>query len=69
MAQTVELIFGSINENMECALQQEEIMIACGPGDPYYRIAKANVEYYLKCAAALERGETHLEVKHADRFK
>ncbi|QNH72004.1 hypothetical protein P9VFCI_132 [Rhizobium phage P9VFCI] len=69
MTQIKEQILGTIDEYMHYALQEEEIMLKCGPGDPYLRIAKINVDYYLACAAALERGETHLEVHHKDRFK
>lgn len=52
----IDHITGTVKENFDYALQQEEIMRQCGPGDPYYRMAKANVEYYLDCAARLERG-------------
>lgn len=57
----MEKIFGSIADNFEQALLQEQLARDCGPGDPYTRIARANVEYYLACAAALERGETHIK--------
>jgi hypothetical protein len=65
---TRELITGSIEENMNMALQQEQIMRDCGPLDPYYRMAKSNVKYYFDCAAALERGEKFLEYSHSERL-
>ena len=49
--------------------QQDELAKLCGPSDPYYPMAMDNMRYYLACAAALERGETHLNLKHKDRFK
>lgn len=58
-----ETITGTIEENLAMAMQQDEIMRQCGPLDPYYHIAKMNVEYYLNCAAALEKGERELLVK------
>ncbi|QIW87773.1 hypothetical protein Ab1vBOLIVR5_gp125 [Agrobacterium phage OLIVR5] len=58
-----ETIYGTIQENLDVALLEEEFMKACGPFDPYYRIAKTNLNYYLECAAALERGETEIEPK------
>lgn len=60
-------IYGTIEENMFYALQEEQHMINCGPLDPYYRSAKKNVEYYLECAAALERGEQEITVKPSMR--
>ena len=53
-------IHGSIKENMDMALQQEDILNRCPPCDPYCRIAKVNIEFYLDAAARLERGETHM---------
>uniref|UniRef100_A0AAU8HYG1 Uncharacterized protein n=1 Tax=Rhizobium phage IG49 TaxID=3129228 RepID=A0AAU8HYG1_9CAUD len=58
-----ETIRGTIQENLDMALREENMMNACGPFDPYYRIARANVNYYLECAAALERGETEIDTK------
>ncbi|QIG69692.1 hypothetical protein EVB81_123 [Rhizobium phage RHph_I46] len=63
------MITGTIEENMKLALQQEQIMRDCGPMDPYYRIAKSNVEYYMDCAAALERGEQTIEEKVNYHFR
>lgn len=50
-----ENIFGTIEENMACALDQDEF-IKQNPNDPYVPIAKGNVDYYLDCAARLEKG-------------
>ncbi|QIG68058.1 hypothetical protein EVB55_123 [Rhizobium phage RHph_Y68] len=58
-----QIITGTVEENFEMAVQQEQIMRDCGPMDPYYRIARANVAYYLDCAAALERGEREIARK------
>lgn len=55
-----ELITGTIQENFNKAMQQERIAAACGNDGPYWRTARMNVNYYLNCAAALERGETHI---------
>jgi hypothetical protein len=60
----LETITGTIEENMKVALQEEEIMNRCGPSDPYYRIGKRNVEYYLECAARLERGLASIPVRY-----
>jgi hypothetical protein len=57
-------ITGTIEENMFLALQQEQIMRDCGPFDPYYRIAKSNVDYYLTCASLLEKGERYIIERH-----
>lgn len=59
-----EIVTGTVEENMNMALQQEQIAFDCGPYDPYFRIAKVNVEYYLNCAAALERGEKDIETRY-----
>jgi hypothetical protein len=59
-----EIVTGTIEENMNMALQQEQIAIDCGIFDPYYPIAIRNVAYYLDCAAALERGEKDIETRY-----
>lgn len=62
---TKSLITGSADQNLREALLQEEILHTLLPGDPYRRIAEQNIEFYLDCAAALERGECHFESKAA----
>ena len=64
----VEQITGTVEENFNLALQEEDIIRHMSFTDPYRRIGKANVEYYLSCAAALERGEKTLNLSHKDRF-
>ena len=64
-----EPILGTKEENFNLAMKEQEILDHTHPSDPYHRIAKANVEYYLNCAAALERGECIIYTTHADRFK
>lgn len=59
-----QLITGTIEENIKEALKQEEILRCLSPLDPYVPMAKNNIEYYLNCAAALERGETHITPKY-----
>lgn len=61
--QAEEMITGTIEENMAEALKQDRLAEACGPHDPYYRVALMNVEYFLECAALLEKGEKFIPIK------
>ncbi len=58
-----EMIHGTAKENLDVALSQEEMLRSMDERDPYYTMAKVNVEYYLDCAALLERGEKFVPLK------
>lgn len=60
---TLELILGTAEENLAVALSQEEMLRSMDERDSYYTMAKVNVEYYLDCAALLERGEKLVPLK------
>lgn len=51
-----ERIRGTVKENFELALKEEEVLNNLSPIDPYRNMAIVNIEYYLNCAAELERG-------------
>jgi len=42
-------------QHLDAALQQEEILRSLMPGDPYERLARQNIEYYLAEAVEHER--------------
>jgi hypothetical protein len=63
-----EPLLGTAEDNLKQALQQEELMRQCGPGDPYYRVAMANRDWYLDAAARIERGEQTTDNPHAKRL-
>jgi hypothetical protein len=56
----IELITGTVEENMFYALQADECLKTLPSNDPYLHVARKNVEYYLDAAARLERGERQM---------
>lgn len=61
---TYYLLIGTVEGYLSEALAQEEIMLDLPIGDPYYRTAHRNFEFYLDCAALVERGEKFIPLNY-----